>query len=49
MGGVEGTYAWIAGESSVVGLRRHLVKELGFDCRQVAFVGYWRRCVAMTS
>ena len=41
---VGGTYAWIAGESTVVtGLRRHLVNELGFDRRQVAFMGYWRR------
>ena len=48
--GVGGTYAWIAGESRVVtGLRRHLVKELGFDRRQVAFMGYWRRGVAMRS
>jgi NADPH-dependent ferric siderophore reductase len=48
--GVGGTYAWIAGESSVVtGLRRHLVRELGFDRRQVAFMGYWRRGVAMRS
>ena len=45
-----GTYAWIAGESKVVtGLRRHLVKELGFDRRQVAFMGYWRLGVAMKS
>jgi NADPH-dependent ferric siderophore reductase len=45
---VGGTYAWIAGESKVVtGLRRHLVNELGFDRRQVAFMGYWRRGVAM--
>ena len=45
-----GTYAWIAGESKVVtGLRRHLVNELGFDRRQVAFMGYWRRGVAMRS
>jgi NADPH-dependent ferric siderophore reductase len=45
-----GTYAWIAGESTVVtGLRRHLVNELGFDRRQVAFMGYWRRGVAMRS
>jgi len=45
-----GTYAWIAGESKVVpGLRRHLVNELGFDRRQVAFMGYWRRGVAMQS
>ncbi len=43
-------YAWIAGESRVVtGLRRHLVDELGFDRRQVAFMGYWRRGVAMRS
>ena len=48
--GVGGTYAWIAGESQVVtGLRRHLVKELGFDRSQVAFMGYWRRGVAMKS
>jgi NADPH-dependent ferric siderophore reductase len=43
-------YAWIAGESGVVtALRRHLVKELGIDRRQVAFMGYWRRGVAMRS
>ena len=48
--GVGGTYAWIAGESKVVtGLRRHLVDELGFDRSQVAFMGYWRRGVAMRS
>jgi NADPH-dependent ferric siderophore reductase len=48
--GLEGTYAWIAGESKVVtGLRRHLVNELGFDRRQVAFMGYCRRGVAMRS
>lgn len=48
--GHEGTYAWIAGESTIVtGLRRHLVKDLGFDRRQVAFMGYWRRGVAMRS
>lgn len=45
-----GTYAWIAGESSVVtGLRRHLVHEVGFARNQVAFMGYWRRGVAMRS
>ncbi|QZY30960.1 siderophore-interacting protein [Nocardioides coralli] len=45
-----GLYAWIAGESKVVtGLRRHLVTELGIDRRQVAFMGYWRRGVAMRS
>lgn len=41
-------YFWIAGESGVVTtLRRHLVKELGIDRSQVAFMGYWRRGVAM--
>lgn len=41
-------YFWIAGESAVVTtLRRHLVKDLGVDRRQVAFMGYWRRGVAM--
>jgi len=50
MSAVGGTYAWIAGESKVVtGLRRHLVNGLGFDRSQVAFMGYWRRGVAMKS
>jgi NADPH-dependent ferric siderophore reductase len=50
VGGVGGTYAWIAGESTVVtGLRRHLVNELGLDRGRVAFMGYWRRGVAMRS
>ncbi len=41
-------YYWIAGESAVVTtLRRHLVKELGIERSQVAFMGYWRRGVAM--
>ncbi len=36
-------YAWIAGEAAVVkGLRRYLVRDLGVDRRQVAFMGYWR-------
>jgi NADPH-dependent ferric siderophore reductase len=44
------TYAWIAGESKVVtGLRRVLVKDLGFDRSSVAFMGYWRDGVAMKS
>lgn len=43
-------YAWIAGEAAVVtGLRRHLVRELGMDRHQVAFMGYWRRGVSMRS
>lgn len=45
-----GLYAWIAGESKVVtSLRRCLVSELGVDRAQVAFMGYWRRGVAMRS
>lgn len=41
-------YFWIAGESGVVTtLRRHLVKDVGIDRAQVAFMGYWRRGVAM--
>jgi NADPH-dependent ferric siderophore reductase len=41
-------YFWIAGESGVVTtLRRHLVKDLGIDRAQVAFMGYWRTGVAM--
>ncbi|MGO2750454.1 MAG: siderophore-interacting protein [Pseudoclavibacter sp.] len=41
-------YVWVAGESKVVTtLRRHLVKDLGIDRAQVAFMGYWRRGVSM--
>ncbi|GGO74429.1 siderophore-interacting protein [Nocardioides deserti] len=48
--GTDGVYAWIAGESKVVtSLRRALVNELGMDRRQVSFMGYWRRGVAMRS
>jgi NADPH-dependent ferric siderophore reductase len=36
-------YAWLAGEAGVVtALRRHLLREAGFDRRSVAFMGYWR-------
>ena len=43
-------YAWVAGEAGVVArLRRHLVDDAGLDRRQVAFMGYWRRGVAMRS
>lgn len=49
-GPLDGLYAWIAGESSIVTtLRRHLVRDLGVDRSQVAFMGYWRRGVAMRS
>ncbi len=41
-------YVWIAGESGVVTtLRRHLVTDLGLPRGRVAFMGYWRRGVAM--
>lgn len=47
---VAGLYAWIAGESRMVTtLRRALVSELGVDRARVAFMGYWRRGVAMRS
>lgn len=37
-------YAWIAGESAEVrALRRHLVRERGFERDAVVFTGYWRR------
>ncbi|NEB78907.1 siderophore-interacting protein [Streptomyces sp. SID14478] len=37
-------YAWLAGESGTMKeLRRHLVRERGYDKRSVTFVGYWRR------
>lgn len=46
--GIPGLYAWIAGESGVVTtIRRHLVRDLGMDRTQVAFMGYWREGVAM--
>ncbi|ROP60641.1 siderophore-interacting protein [Curtobacterium sp. PhB115] len=36
-------YAWIAGEAGCVKeLRRHLVRGVGMDRKQVAFMGYWR-------
>ena len=47
-GGDDERYYWIAGESGVVTtLRRHLVKGMGIDRGQVAFMGYWRHGVAM--
>lgn len=36
-------YTWLAGESKVITtLRRHLVRDAGFDRNRVAFMGYWR-------
>jgi NADPH-dependent ferric siderophore reductase len=36
-------YAWIAGEAAVIkDLRRYLVRDVGIDRKQVAFMGYWR-------
>ena len=47
-GDLDDLYVWVAGESRVVtGLRRALVRDLGLDRRQVAFMGYWREGVAM--
>jgi NADPH-dependent ferric siderophore reductase len=43
-GAVGERYAWLAGESAAITtLRRHLVKELGWDRKSVAFMGYWRQ------
>ena len=41
---VEGlAYAWLCGESALAtGLRRHLVKKVGMDRRQILFSGYWK-------
>ncbi|MDR6978643.1 NADPH-dependent ferric siderophore reductase [Streptomyces sp. 3330] len=40
----ERPYVWIAGESGCVkALRRHFVRERGFDRRRITFVGYWRQ------
>ena len=37
-------YAWIAGEAGVIkDLRRYLVRDVGIDRKQVAFMGYWRQ------
>jgi NADPH-dependent ferric siderophore reductase len=48
--GLDDLYAWIAGESwAVKVLRRSLVRDLGVDRAQVAFMGYWREGVAMRS
>lgn len=42
--GTQPFYAWIAGEAAVVrGVRRYLVRDVGMDRRQVAFMGYWRK------
>lgn len=37
-------YAWLAGEAAVIKeLRRYLVRDVGIDRKQVAFMGYWRQ------
>jgi NADPH-dependent ferric siderophore reductase len=37
-------YAWIAGEAAVIkDVRRYLVREVGIERKQVAFMGYWRQ------
>ncbi|MEG8036150.1 siderophore-interacting protein [Sphingomonas sp. LR61] len=44
-------YAWIAGEAGCAKrrLRRHLVRVVGIDRKQVAFMGYWRHGKAENS
>ncbi|MEZ2391443.1 siderophore-interacting protein [bacterium RCC_150] len=37
-------YAWIAGEAGVIKeLRQYLVRDVGMDRKQLAFMGYWRQ------
>jgi NADPH-dependent ferric siderophore reductase len=37
-------YAWIAGEAAAIkDMRRYLVRDVGIDRKQVAFMGYWRQ------
>ncbi|NNC13096.1 siderophore-interacting protein [Planctomonas sp. JC2975] len=38
------TYVWLAGEAAAIKrIRRHLVRDVGFDRQAVSFMGYWRR------
>ena len=42
--GDAGLYAWVAGEAgAITSIRRYLVRDVGIDRGQVAFMGYWRR------
>ncbi|GAB3804598.1 hypothetical protein GCM10028798_25160 [Humibacter antri] len=37
-------YVWLAGEAAAIKrIRRHLVREVGFDRQAVSFMGYWRK------
>jgi NADPH-dependent ferric siderophore reductase len=37
-------YAWVAGEAGAIkSIRRYLVRDVGIERGQVAFMGYWRR------
>jgi NADPH-dependent ferric siderophore reductase len=37
-------YVWLAGEAAAIKrIRRHLVRDVGFDRQAVSFMGYWRR------
>jgi NADPH-dependent ferric siderophore reductase len=37
-------YAWVAGEAgAITSIRRYLVRDVGIERGQVAFMGYWRR------
>ena len=41
--GAASWYSWVAGESGMVrAVRRHLLRERGFDRQDVTFLGYWR-------
>ena len=38
------TYVWLAGEAAAIKrIRRHLVRDVGFDRQAVSFMGYWRK------
>ncbi|MHA7987236.1 siderophore-interacting protein [Rathayibacter sp. CAU 1779] len=38
------SYVWLAGEAAAIKrIRRHLVRDVGFDRQAVSFMGYWRR------
>jgi len=37
-------YAWMAGEAgAITAIRRYLVRDVGIDRGQIAFMGYWKR------
>lgn len=43
-------YAWMAGEAgAITGIRRYLVRDVGIERGQIAFMGYWKRGRAAAS